>query len=349
MVKVSVIIPVYNTQDYLSECLDRVLNQSLTDIEIICINDGSTDASMEILKDYQNRDSRIKIISQENKGSGASRNVALKSSIGEYVYFLDSDDYLDLDALRQLYEISADNDLDYVMFKITNFNYKSRKESHSSYFDMPFIHESVGDNVFDWTQIREHVFDVSVSVTSKLYKRDFICDFTFPEGLIFEDNVFSIKTLFNAKRIYFYEKYLYYRRVHPNSITHSAYDKFKDCIAVYDLIIDYIKVIGLYEEFKVQIFNRECHDVFHRFALVSDEFKRDFFNSIQSSFSMRKKELEDEGILKNCSKRSLKIFDSALNSNNYEDFESSVKRFYLHGKPKKSNFGNLKKFIKKYI
>ena len=107
MVKISVIIPVYNEEDYLNECLDSIVNQSLEDIEIICVDDGSTDNSLNILKSYES-DNRIKIIPKENSGLGASRNVALDIAQGEYIAFMDSDDYMNLNAL-EAFETHSDS------------------------------------------------------------------------------------------------------------------------------------------------------------------------------------------------------------------------------------------------
>jgi glycosyltransferase involved in cell wall biosynthesis len=94
--KVSVIIPVYNTEKYLRQCLDSVVNQTLKDIEIICINDGSTDKSLTILRDYASKDNRIVVINNTNEGAGASRNKGLEISNGTYLVFWDSDDFLSL-------------------------------------------------------------------------------------------------------------------------------------------------------------------------------------------------------------------------------------------------------------
>lgn len=119
--KISVVIPVYNVENYLRQCLDSVINQTLDDIEIICVNDGSTDSSPDILEEYSRKDSRIRIISQENMGLSGARNTGMKYIKGEYVYFLDSDDYIELDALNQMYNISKNNSLDMLMFKTCSF------------------------------------------------------------------------------------------------------------------------------------------------------------------------------------------------------------------------------------
>ena len=115
MPKVSVIIPVYNVEKYLSECLDSVVNQTLKDIEIICVNDGSPDGSAEILEEYAQKDNRIKVITQENRGVSEARNSGLKIASGEYIAFLDSDDYIDLKFFEQLYKRGIESNSDVVV------------------------------------------------------------------------------------------------------------------------------------------------------------------------------------------------------------------------------------------
>ena len=114
--KVSVIVPVYNDELYLSNCLESLINQSLKDIEIICINDGSSDNSLSILEDYSDKDDRISYYSQANKGPGAARNKGIEKAKGDYIAFVDADDWLDLNALEKLYNQSIKNDSDMVLF-----------------------------------------------------------------------------------------------------------------------------------------------------------------------------------------------------------------------------------------
>lgn len=327
MTKISVIVPVYNTQDYLSECIDSVLNQSLSDFELVCIDDGSTDGSLEILKAYEENDSRIQVISQENRGLGASRNVGLNIAQGEYVLFLDSDDYLESGALEKLHDKASENDLDLVFFKIVNFSNKTKRQSHSEYFDMKFLKDIVKDDVFTWVQVKERIFDISVTATSKLFKRELISDIAFPEGLIFEDNLFFIKVIFRAKRAYFYDDYFYYRRIRPDSITNSYYSNYSDCIVIYDRIIEFVKSIGRYDEFDYLILDRQCFDLFHRFRLLKEEYKEDYFNKMKDSFANYKEELEENGALEKISKRSLLIFEKAISSDDCHEFESEVNDF----------------------
>jgi len=122
MVKISVIMPIYNSEKYLKEAIDSVLNQSFKDFELICINDGSTDNSPEILENYRKKDKRIKIINQKNQGLSAARNKGLKNSEGEFIFFIDSDDYIAKNTLKKLYQNARINDSDIVLYKKARFN-----------------------------------------------------------------------------------------------------------------------------------------------------------------------------------------------------------------------------------
>lgn len=135
MKKVSVVIPVWNTEKYIKECLDSILAQSIIDeLEIICVNDGSTDTSLEILRKYEKQYEQIKVIDQINGGQSTARNVALNVAAGEYVYFMDGDDLLTSFALEELWKICREKQLDVLYFSGTSF-YESEElaQIHSSF------------------------------------------------------------------------------------------------------------------------------------------------------------------------------------------------------------------------
>ena len=129
--KVSVIIPVYNTEKYLRECLDSVVNQTLRDIEIICVDDGSTDASPEILRKYAEKDSRVQVFTQEKSNAGAARNVGLSKAAGEYLAFLDSDDYYELSMLEHMLACAQERAADVVVCRYHTCCENTGKTSHS--------------------------------------------------------------------------------------------------------------------------------------------------------------------------------------------------------------------------
>ena len=127
-IKISVIVPVYNVENYLSQCLKSIINQTYKNLEIICVNDGSTDKSLMILKEYEKKDKRIKVINQNNKGLAATKNVGMKIATGDYITFVDSDDYIDLNVYEKCIEsIIKYNKPDIVVYQI-HFEYLKNKE-----------------------------------------------------------------------------------------------------------------------------------------------------------------------------------------------------------------------------
>ena len=196
MTKISVVVPVYNAEDYLDECLNSIINQSFQDLEIICINDGSSDASLEILDEFAKGDSRVKITNQQNQGLGAVRNKGITLAQGDYIYFADADDYLELNAFEELYEISEKHSVDFTMFKLNNFNDATKEPIDVEYNNMPYLKERVKDSVFSYSDVEDMALRLAVNAPGCFFKRDFIKDFRFPEGLLYEDNVFFTKAIF---------------------------------------------------------------------------------------------------------------------------------------------------------
>ena len=121
-IKVSVIIPVYNVQDYLRECLDSILNQTLKELELICVDDGSTDKSLEILREYEKKDNRVIVLTQHNKGAGAARNKGLEIARGEYLSFLDSDDFFATGMLEESYRKCKKENAEVCVYQVVRYN-----------------------------------------------------------------------------------------------------------------------------------------------------------------------------------------------------------------------------------
>src|SRR5574344_2773158 len=138
--KVSLIIPVFNSEKYLDECLESAIGQTLTDIEIICVDDGSTDCSAEILHEYSKKDNRIKVLRQENLGQSTARNKGLKFASGEYIAFLDSDDFMKSDMLEKLYDKAKVENSDIVMSDIVVLNERTGEIfTNDTYFSLNTI------------------------------------------------------------------------------------------------------------------------------------------------------------------------------------------------------------------
>lgn len=218
--KVSVIIPVYNTEKYLRECLDSIVNQTLKDIEIICVDDGSSDGSPCILEEYRAKDSRVVVIKQANSGLSSARNRGMHRAHGEYIAFVDSDDYLELNALEKASQIAIAEDLDIIVFERRMF-FDTKKLTQNPPFHYKHITEA--------TEIMsgiQHVMTSKdqgtycVTVWSALWRRAFLEEhhISFKEGIIHEDHLFSFQAYMAADRVMRIPNKLYHRRVREDSI-----------------------------------------------------------------------------------------------------------------------------------
>ena len=182
--KVSVIIPIYNVEKDLPRCLDSVLAQSLADIEIICINDGSTDSSGEILHRYAKKDKRIKVLTQKNKGLSATRNRGLDEAKGAYVFFLDSDDYLHPQALEIFYTVAEKSNQPLVIS--TKFCRLGKQAPNVKTYVPQRVHYNTSKHPLRSLYTNKNRY-VSAVAWNKLYRADIVRNYRFIEGIYFED------------------------------------------------------------------------------------------------------------------------------------------------------------------
>lgn len=220
MPNLSIITPIYNTQKYLNRCLDSLINQTLKDIEIICINDCSTDNSLEILKEYQNKDKRIKIINlKENKKQGYARNIALNKANGEYIGFIDSDDWIDLNYFEKLYTKAKEHNCDIALatnVRIGNGITKKRlnlKEEKIAY--------TLQEKIDLSNQAK------NPCPTNKIYKKELLINnnIIFSEGCFCEDKLFTIKALYYSNKMISVPGIYYYYFRNPSSTVNTKTNK----------------------------------------------------------------------------------------------------------------------------
>ncbi len=259
MANLSVIVPVYNAEKYIRECLDSIINQTYKDIEIICINDGSIDNSQSILEEYAQKDNRIKIISQDNKGVAFARNVGLKNAQGEYITFVDDDDLLDYNAYEQA--LVHIHDADIVHFGIKVFG------------DSNYAHRFGDDNYYKIKYKgvknlnKKVILNSDVSACNKIFKKSIIEQYNiaFPDGLNYEDAEFYFKYVSCSKTAYYLDEYLYYYRRSGDSI-------MSDTFAGTDKAIHHLYIIKNIFEFWVN-----NHFIYDNESLFVETFKC-FFN-----------------------------------------------------------------------
>lgn len=251
MVEISVILPVYNSEDYLKECLESLLNQTFKDIEILCIDDGSSDGSLDILRDFEKKDDRITVVSQKNMGVARTRNNALKSVKGNHVYFMDSDDYLDKNAFKKLHDNIASNESDFCIMKAIFVNETEEYKFPAFELEKEFGKANFSNFTFTYKDVKSHVLNDLFAPWLKLYSREFLIsgNFTFPNMKSYSDAPFHVKTMLEAERISFVPEYLYYYRENDDSLVHSSANTI-NFFELSNIIEEYLKENGFFDEFE---------------------------------------------------------------------------------------------------
>ena len=268
-IKVSIIIPVYNVEKYISRCLDSVINQTLKEIEIILVNDGTKDNSLEICEKYAKQDNRIKIFSKKNEGLGLTRNYGIKRASGEYIGFLDSDDFIDFDFYEKLYNQALKENVDACFACIkTYLNSKENPKIEK----IPFKNDVVSSKELMYNLLHVKNYNeykneyMSMCVWRSIYKKDIIEEknilFESERKFISEDILFNIDFCMASKNISFVRNTYYYYCVNGNSLT-TTYkeDRFEKDIVLYNEIIRRLKKYGEYECVKKGLYSLFlCYD-----------------------------------------------------------------------------------------
>lgn len=283
--KVSVIIPVYNVEEYLRECLDSVVNQTLKEIEIICVDDGSTDNSLEILKEYAKKDNRITVITQQNLHAGVARNAGLAVAKGEYVHFLDSDDWIEIDLYNYSYEKLIKSKADIFMFsynkydnitktKLSKYPYKNMK-SPLFWFEQK-IEETLRLDVVPWNKIYQSSF-------LKYHRLKFdslrcVNDRSFYFMMLFSNPYILVDTSLTC--------FLNYRINQSNSLIGKRISNFENSFQSVDRVL--IQCPEKYNDLKYTIFSLFLFDMKNFYDKVSDNEKKQLLEKIKNNFALRK-------------------------------------------------------------
>lgn len=217
MLKVSIIVPVYNVEQYLRECLDSLVNQTYKNIEIICIDDGSTDSSGQILDEYDKQYDSIRVIHKSNRGLSSARNYGIRAAKGDLIAFVDSDDYIELDTIEsavKTFELNDKQDLYiYGIEMFTNDEVNENIESTNAWFSRRL---SKKQNLIKMTF--DIACDSNIHVCNKVFRKSLMHDLEFIEGLLYEDIYFMWMCFFRCRYAYYNKSIQYHYRIHSNSI-----------------------------------------------------------------------------------------------------------------------------------
>ncbi|MDO5539799.1 MAG: glycosyltransferase [Eubacteriales bacterium] len=286
MIKVSVIVPVYNVEKYLRQCMDSIVQQTLREIEIICVNDSSTDQSLSILEEYARSDERVKVITQKNAGAGAARNTGMSVAQGKYLSFLDSDDFFEKDMLEKAYNLAEQDQTDFVVYKSDQYHTEDDKFVPVSWVVrekeippyQPFNHRQMTDNIFK----------VFVGwAWDKLYRRDFVekHQLKFQEQRTSNDMLFVFSAVVLARRISVLPQVLAHQRRDAKDSLSKTRENSWWCF--YDALMALReRLIGeeLYEEVEKDYINYALHFALWNYDTLAEPTKTKLLEKLKGEW-----------------------------------------------------------------
>lgn len=287
MTKVSIIIPYRNVEQYISKCLSTVLYQTLEDIEIICINDASKDGSYDIVHQYAKNDKRIITLNTVvESGQSYARNLGLEVASGEYIGFVDADDWIELDMFEKLYNKAKAADADITMCRSKLYDDKTQEFYTNDYYDLKPL-EKFEDKVFNANDTKNEILNINVVLWNKIYKREFLgkLGVRFAQGYIYEDMPFFFETYIKAQRInILWESLYYYRQNRSFSTMQKSDKKVYDRIDMAELTYNILKQAPFFHEKQDEILRWIIDDIFHRYTLLEDKYYEEYYKRMREFF-----------------------------------------------------------------
>lgn len=279
-IKVSILIPIYNVEKYLRQCLDSIVNQTLKDIEVICLNDGSTDSSLGIINEYAKKDSRIVVVNKKNSGYGDSMNKGLKKASGEYIGIVESDDFIELNAFERLYDLAKKFDAD-----VARSNYFHFKDGKNTQYNYVYTHDT--GRLIDPAS-RTWIFYQAPAIWSAIYKRSFIeehkIDFLPTPGASYQDTGFNFKVWASThKAVFTDEAFLHYRLDNESSSVNNPGKVYNVC-KEYAEIEDYLRKNKLYDNYAEIMQMAKFGAYYWNIYRLAPDLRKDFVERIKDEF-----------------------------------------------------------------
>lgn len=291
---ISVIVPVYKVEKYLAECLDSICRQTYKNIEIICINDGSPDDCAEILQNYAACDSRITVITQQNQGLSAARNAGFAAATGEYITFVDSDDFISLIMIEELYKKAKQTNADIVVGDLEKFYQKGGKPEHINYWrrldnDGVVREEKQMPRVFRAADIYNYTFTSPCYACCKLYLRSFLQEhnISFVTGIIYEDIVYFTDIIIANPLMSFINKPFYKYRIQENSICRTQSAKQLDILRVLDIVRRKIRENKLEHLLGSNLYYLTNYNLTWGYFVIPDDCKKQYVKEVKKHLTRK--------------------------------------------------------------
>lgn len=239
--KISIIVPVYNAEKYLNKCIESITNQTIKDLEILLINDGSTDHSLKICREYETKDARIRVIDKKNSGPSDTRNLGIKKSTGDYILFVDSDDYIENTMLEEMYQKIVEEEVDVVRCNIKKYKNEIDYQIENMYelANKKITQEKIGKILFHFLTLKENLGCYSVLL---LIKKSVIQKFN-TNIRFMEDYEYYARLLLNITSIYFLDKPLYHYRYNGVGLSKSEERAMKNILDMTEVMIAVEKIL----------------------------------------------------------------------------------------------------------
>lgn len=296
MPKLSIIIPVYNVEKYVSNCLESILNQPFKDLEVICVNDGSSDKSLSVLQEYKNRDERIIIIDKKNEGSGVARNSALAIARGEYIFFVDGDDWIEENSLDKMISEADKLQTDILIFGgLSYYEEKGRKGGYSA----NKLPKKYLNKIFSSEDIKKDVFKFPSTAWTKLYRREFLMknNIKFQEIKVGQDQLPFFHSMITAEKIALLPQNLYcYRKNRKGAVTAVKKKKNFSPIYVFYAVEEVLQNTDKLDDYKDIFVKKYFSKATSWLAKFQDDMKEGYFEEYSK---LLKHIQEDYGMYKN--------------------------------------------------
>lgn len=329
MPQISVVVPVYNVEKYLMECLDSLANQTFEDFEVICVNDGSDDSSPDILEEYASEDERFKIVSQENKGLSGARNTGMNYIKGRYLLFLDSDDWLELNALELLYNHANALNSEMVIFPYRYFNQETKQYEENDFTKLNMFDSSVDNKNFNYKNIPETVFRIPHE-SIKLYDVKTLKKLAvkFPEGLNYEDAYFFYKIFFKLNKVSIIRTPIYNYRIRNDSICTTGTEKSFDIFKILTSIENFLKEDEIYESFKDEFILFTVINLKFVYLRLDERFRDRYLEKIKKNYEFFSLNQVNKNHLATWHFDDRAFYQAIDVSNNGIEFELNYKKLY---------------------
>ncbi len=353
MTKLSIIMPFYSVEKYISKCLAALMYQTLEDIEIICINDSSDDSSKDIVKEYAEKDNKIIFLNtQERAGQSYARNLGLEIAAGEYIGFVDADDWVELDMFEKMYNLAKSADTDITMCQAVLYDDKKQKFYQDDYYNLKSL-EKFGGNVFTPEEAKNELLNINVVLWNKIYKREFLLNtrVKFQNGYIYEDLPFFFETFLKAKKInILWEAPYYYRKNRIFSTMQNSDKKVYDRIPMVEYTYNILKQTPFFNEKKTEIISWVIDDIFHRYTLLEDKYYEEYYGKMKEFFQKIELTNEDKQILEKS--YCIEEFNNILECSYYEFWHFLIEKYKSSNlliKTVKHECNTSKNEMKKYL